>query len=203
MTCCAPVSCERVKSPLVVLVLLLALLGALFTFTQNNASDAETVSEATTLDTDYDYYIEDILTTRFDADGQAISQLRAERVTHYPEGDRAELQAPRFINFAASDQWQVSAETGTLAPDVQRAEDRLDLRGEVELDKPLASGGVLAIRTTALSVYTDTEEAVTTEPVSVITGGTRLEGLGMRAMLAENYVTMTNGRGTHDPTSLP
>ncbi|MEY4640757.1 MAG: Lipopolysaccharide export system protein LptC [Pseudomonadota bacterium] len=192
------------KNPVFLLVFLLVGIGTLYVLMQKAISEGEPGSEVVAPRADYDYYIEDLLTTRFGSDGQVLSQLRATRVTHYPDGDRAELQAPRLTTFGeAQDEWQVSAETGTLAPDAERAEDRLDLRGAVELDKPMARSGTLAVRTTALSIYTDTQEAFTTEPVSISQGNTRYQGAGMRALLAEDYVSMNDGRGIHDPKSLP
>lgn len=156
------------------------------------------------LDADYDYYIQGMQSTRFDSKGQAVSRLQAERVTHYPEGDRAELQAPGFTAFGAvSNTWQVSAATGTLSPNAERGEERLDLAGGVVLTKPLARGDNLEVRTAALTVYTGTEEALTTEPVTLGTRNTYTEGTGMHALLAQEKIELNNVRGTHDPTPLP
>lgn len=152
---------------------------------------------------DYDYYIQNMQTTRFGADGQAVSQLRAERVTHYPDGDRAELQAPGFTALGTvSDAWQVSAATGTLVPDAESAGERLELQGRVVLNKALARGDFLEVRTTALTVYPDAEEAVTAAPVSLQTRDTRLESTGMRVLLATDYIKLNEGRGTHDPAPI-
>lgn len=186
------------------LILLAGVAAALWLAEGKQPETATAESGASPLDADYDYYIQDMLTTRFNSAGQMLSQLQAERVTHYPDGDRAELQAPSYTAFgAAADAWQVSAEAGTLAPDAARAEDRLELQGQVVLNKPLASGDFVEVRTSALTVFTDAEEALTTAPVAVRTRDTRLDGAGMQALLAQDYIKLNDGRGTHDPTPLP
>ena len=148
------------------------------------------------LEADYDYYIQDMQSTHFDSMGQAVSRL--------PEGDRAELQAPGFAAFGAvSKAWQVSAATGTLSPDAERGEERLELSGEVVLTKPLARGDNLEVRTAALTVYTGSEEALTTAAVTLSTRNTQTVGTGMRTLLAQEKIELNNVRGTHDPTPLP
>lgn len=178
--------------------------ATLFVTATEPEQSANDESGASPLDADYDYYVEDMRTTRFGADGQALSQLQAARVTHYPDGDRAELAAPMFRTFgAAGDTWQVGADAGTLAPYAARAEDRLDLVGNVQLQKPQESGDFVEVRTSALTVFIATEEVVSTAPVTVQTRGLRHEGVGMRALLAENYIKLNDGKGTYDPSPNP
>jgi lipopolysaccharide export system protein LptC len=155
-------------------------------------------------DEDYDYYVQNMRTTRFNSSGQPASQLEAERVTHFPDGDRAELQMPAFKSFGVErDAWQVSAETGTLAPDAERGEDRLELAGAVQLYKPLAAGDFADVRTTALTVFTDSEEAASDVPVALEMRDTHLEGVGLRARLTENYFQLNDSKGSHDPATRP
>ncbi|MGV3592606.1 MAG: LPS export ABC transporter periplasmic protein LptC [Gammaproteobacteria bacterium] len=154
------------------------------------------------LDEAYDYYVQDMHATRFAADGRAISQLRAGRVTHFPDGDRAELQAPAFTSFDG-EAWQVSAATGTLVPDAQRNEDRLELEGKVELRKPLTQGDFIELSTSALTVYVASEEASSEVPVELRMRGSRLNGSGMQARLAENYINLNDSHGTHEPATRP
>jgi len=186
-------------------LILVAGTGAVY-FTARGERDGGTAasSNASPLDEAYDYYVQDMRATQFDGQGQAISELQAERVTHYPDGDRAELQAPAFHSFGVnSDAWQVSAETGTLVPDTERGEDRLELAGAVQLYKPLAGGNFADLRTTELTVFTDSEEAASAAPISLQMRDTRMDGVGMQARLAENYIKLNNGTGTHDPATRP
>jgi LPS export ABC transporter protein LptC len=194
------------KNTLLLLIfILLAGAGTVFFMTERQrGTEPDLADGASPRAADYDYYINDMRATRFDSNGRPVSQLRAERVTHYPDGDRAELQAPRFTAFGdTNDAWQVSANAGTLAPDAERDEDRLELQGEVELHKPMADGDFADVRTSALTVFTTSEEAVATVPVSVQMRGSRHEGGGMRALLAEGHLQLNDGKGTYDPTTRP
>jgi lipopolysaccharide export system protein LptC len=194
------------KNLIVALILILAVgAGALY-FTASGARDDATAAApgASPLDEDYDYYAQNMRATRFGSDGQPVSQLQAERVTHYPEGDRAELQAPAFRAFGVEDNaWQVSAQTGTLTPDVERAEDRLELQGDVQLYKPLAREDFVDVRTSMLTVFTASEEVVNTAPVTLQMRNSRHEGVGLHALLTQNILQLNDGNGTHDPKSAP
>ncbi len=184
-------------------VLLLGAAAVLWFPQRSGPGTAETSTSP--LAADYDYYIQNLQTTRFGSDGRAVSELRAERVTHYPDGDRAVLEAPRFTAYGEPGSvWQVGAETGTLTPDAKSGEERLELNGEVVLEKALTAGDFLEVRTTALTVFTGTEEAETAQPVTVRTRNTRLTGTGLRALLAQQRLELLNDvRGSHDPTPLP
>lgn len=189
------------KNLVLALILIVAAgAGAVF-FASSGMQDAATSTAATSpLNQNYDYYVQNMRATRFGSDGQPVSQLQAERVTHYPEGDRAELQAPAFKSFGVdNDAWQVSATAGTLSPDAERAEDRLELLGEVQLFKPVAREGFLDVRTSALTVFTDTEEVSNAAPVTLQTNGSRAEGVGMRALLDQDIIKLNDGNASHDP----
>jgi LPS export ABC transporter protein LptC len=125
-----------------------------------------------------------------------------QRVTHFPEDDRAELAQPDFVSFD-NDAWQVGARTGTLVRDTQRDEDRLDLAGDVKLRKPLSNGDVVEVDTSELTVFIDTEEAYSEAPVELRTRSSRLNGIGMQARLAQNIVKVNDGNGTHVPATKP
>jgi lipopolysaccharide export system protein LptC len=178
--------------------------GAVYFSSSAMQDTAATTAGTSPLDEDYDYYVQNMRATRFGSNGQPVSQLQAGRVMHYPEGDRAELQAPAFKSFGAeSDAWQVSAETGTLAPDAERGEDRLQLAGAVQLYKPLSGGDFADLRTTALTVFTDSEEASSDAPVALEMRNTRMQGVGVSARLAENYFQVNKSKGSHDPATRP
>lgn len=185
------------------LILLLAGTGAIY-FAGDTAEQDAANAGASPLDEDYDYYIQNVRTTRFGSDGAAVSQLEAERVTHFPDGDRAELQKPQLETFGVEgDAWRVAANAGTLAPDPQRDEDRLDLAGDVQLRKPLQDGDFIEMSTSALTVFPGTEQAETSAPVALRMAGSQLDGIGLEARLAENYVHLNNSKGTHAPSPSP
>lgn len=179
------------------IVLLLGMLD----FASNDADTLAPIAEDSPLVQDYDYYITDMSTTRFSATGQPEWRLQASRVTHFPEGDIAHLENPRFAYFSAgAAPWQVTADSGTLRPDAERGEDRLDLEGNVLLRQAAANAGFTEITAQLLTLFTDSREAISAVPVLLQTPGTQLEGTGMRALLARDYYELHNSvRGFHVP----
>ncbi len=193
------------KNLVVALLLILAAgTGAILVTARGDRGGSEAESSGSPLDENYDYYVQDMRATRFDSNGAAVSQLEAARVTHYPDGDYAELQAPAFHSFGTQNYaWQVNARAGTLSPDAERNEERLDLEGDVRLYQPRGEDNFMDLRTSMLTVFTESEEAVSSAPYTFHTRDSQFEGVGMRALLAENSVQLNDGNSTHDPRTLP
>lgn len=158
-----------------------------------NAGDAQVAAQ------DYDYYLTDMQSTRFGAEGQAVYHLVAAQVTHYPETDLAVLETPRLTYFEASRApWTVTAREGRLSPDSARDEERLDLEGEVLLRQQAEGSDPLEIQTPTLTVFPVSEEAVTTAAVTVLATNSRLESIGLRARLGSEKIELLNAvKGYH------
>lgn len=185
-------------------VLLAGSIGLLLLMLDLASKDAETLTALASdspMAQDFDYYITDMSTTRFSATGQPAWRLQASRVTHYPDGDIARLDNPRFSYYSESSApWQVTADNGTLSPDAERGEDRLELEGDVLLWQAVTDTKVTEITTEFLTVFTDSEEVATAAPVLLVTPGTRLQGIGMRALLVQDFYELLNSvRGSHAP----
>lgn len=147
---------------------------------------------------DYDYFISAMRTTGFSAAGQPTYHLKAGRVTHYPEGDIAILEAPDYTRIMADGApWQATAREGTLSPDPRRNEERLELQGDVLLQQG-TSAAPLKVRADHLTVFPTSEEAATDAEVILDTPGTRLESKGMKAFMAQDKIELSeNVRGIH------
>lgn len=182
-------------------VTVLLLLG-LLDRAQNDDSIAALV-ESSPLAENYDYYITGMNTTRFLASGQPEYRMQAARVTHYPDGDIALLEEPRFYWYREQAQpWQVEARAGTLAPDPQRGEDRLELTGEVLLNQSAADGRFMEVRTETLTVFPAFEEILTAAAVNLRTQDSSIDSIGMHAWLEQNRIKLLNDvRGTYDQTA--
>lgn len=148
---------------------------------------------------DFDYYLSGMQSTRFGAEGQTVYHLEATRVTHYPDSDLTLLEAPQLTYFETrTTPWTVTAREGRLSPDAARNEDRLDLEGEVLLQQQADSGDQVEVRTRILTVFPASEEAVTDAAVTVLAPTTRLESIGLRAMLATEKIELLNAvKGYH------
>jgi len=149
-------------------------------------------------DQDYDYFISAMRTTGFSAAGQPTYHLTAGRVTHFPEGDIAIMEAPDYTRIMADGTpWQATARQGTLSPDPRRNEERLELQGDVLLQQGTTAMPLQA-RADQLTVFPASEEAATEAEVILDTPGTRLESTGMKAFMAQDKIELSdNVRGIH------
>lgn len=184
-------------------ICLMALLWVLNRSTEISA-DRDPGDEAA-LAAEYDYYITGMRTTNFDGLSAAVtSQLEAQRVTHYPEGDRSILEAPRLLSFQSQgNTWQVTAEHGTLHPDPERGDERLDLRFQVDLQQP-GSSTAPRLLTEALTVFPGREEAYSDQAVTLILRGMQMDGIGMQAWLADHRIRILEDvTSTYEQTPAP
>ena len=149
---------------------------------------------------DYDYFISTMRTTGFSATGQALYHLTAARVTHFPEGDVALLEAPAYARIAHDGSpWQVSALQGRLEPDAGRSEERLELQDDVLFRQQPAGTAPLQIRANSLTVFPSSEEAATDAEVILDASGTRLESRGIKLYMAQDRIELPgNVRGSHE-----
>jgi len=147
---------------------------------------------------DYDYFVSAMRSTGFSASGEPTYHLTAGRVTHYPEGDIAILEAPDYTRIMADGApWQATARQGTLSPDPVRNEERLELQGDVLLHQGTPTSPLVA-RADHLTVYPASEEAATDAEVILDAPGTRLESSGMKAFMAQDKIELSeNVRGIH------
>lgn len=147
-------------------------------------NDADARADAN-LKAEYDYYLTGMRTTNFVGTSATVSsQLEAQRVTHYPDGDRTVLEAPRLLSFQPEgNTWQVTAERGTLTADPAQGDERLDLQGQVDLQQP-DNATAPRLLTEALTVFPAREEAYSEQPVTLHLRNMRMDGIGLQAWLA-------------------
>lgn len=147
----------------------------------------------------YDYYLTGMLTHRFAADGTLQYRLEAERYTHFPEDDHADLLAPHLFWLAEdAESWQASAERGRL--DVKADEDTLQLIGSVDLHNQPEARQFLQIRSDTLLVVPARRLASTTAPATVVTATASLQSIGLQLDLASHRLTLLSDvRGRYAP----
>jgi len=152
------------------------------------------------LQSDFDYYLDDVITTRFSDTGARLYRLEADRIMHFPDGDRAELTAPDFTRYPAGQMpVRVSSLSGELMPGSTATADLLNLRDAVVLERTLDSGALMTASTSSLQLDTATETASTAAPVTLESGNSKLSGTGMRITLADNRIELlADVRGTHE-----
>ena len=147
----------------------------------------------------YDYYINGMHTIRYTASGQRSYQLAADRVTHFPDDDHAELTNPDLLWYQQQGTpWTLAASAGNLHRNA--GEDELTLTGNVQLNTTLETEGALRVESSQMRVLPASQLASSEAEVTLTTTSTHLQSTGMQINLPENHVTLLNNvRGTHAP----
>lgn len=144
-----------------------------------------------------DYRLTDVRLRVYDADGALHYRLDAARVIHYPDPDRAELSAPRLRWYPRPEAvpWRVQSPQGEI---LDRGEE-VRLLGRVRIDRAaVGDHAAVAVRTRDLLVWPRRDLARTDAPVSLRSGGAQMEGIGMRADLAQDrLLLLSTVRGTY------
>lgn len=124
---------------------------------------------------DPDTIIENFKLERFDAGGALRSRMLASKLTHYPDDDTADIEAPS-MSFIQEGRSTTFRSEHAVADNRQKS---LLMIGKVRGERP-ASGDLpgQTLKTDELTVWTDDEIARTRHPVSFTHGNARLDGIG-------------------------
>lgn len=123
-----------------------------------------------------DAIVENARATAFDAAGQPRHHLLAERIRHYPAGDRSELDEPRFRSEQPGRAtWRVSARRGELTG---RA-DEIHLHDEVDVERRVPGvAEPIRLATQYLLVHPDAETFSTDHAVRLRQGSSVVDAAG-------------------------
>jgi len=124
-----------------------------------------------------DYIVSQFNTTTYNASGQPVSSLAAERMVHFPDDDSTELVAPRVVQSKPDEpRVTVRADRGLLA----REGDEVFLYDNVVLTREADKTSPEARMTTSfLHVVRDRSLVLTDRPVQFEEPGRWLSGRGM------------------------
>ncbi len=103
---------ERLSNlfPLMLMVVLAALTYWLDQAVQNPAATPNAL-----LRHDPDYIVDHLLATRMDTTGRIKNTLRSVKLTHFPDDDTTELEAPRFLSYAQASPLTITAKRGLVS----------------------------------------------------------------------------------------
>jgi lipopolysaccharide export system protein LptC len=136
-----------------------------------------------------DFWMRDAASERFDEQGERLFVLHAERMEHYPDDGRIELNEPDLTYFAPRAlHWEMRARHGLLSGD----RSRVDLEENVVVHRRPPAGTAQRMETDWLTVFPDDDFAITDAPVRVIEPPGHIFGIGMRIMMAEDRFTLEN-----------
>lgn len=177
-------------------MLLPALVVAGCTPTENDVAAALSAN----LTAPYDYYINTMQSTRFDASGMRLYALSASSAVHSPADNHADLQNPDLLWYHADKEpWALTATSGTL----QTAADNshtLQLLNNVVLQTTLPQAGHVLLETSGMTVLPEAKQAASDVDVTLTTADSTLRSTGMQLNLPDNHLSLLNQvRGTHAP----
>lgn len=128
--------------------------------------------------TDPDFIGEHIRTTNFDAKGLPLYELQAEHVVHYPHSDITDFTEPRLHYRLEDGDVRVRADTGESSAEGEI----IVLNGNVRVVRQQdGKPDPFILEGSTLTVWPDTQQARSDEPVVLRQGATIAHGNAMRA----------------------
>jgi len=199
-----PVSDPVRKSDLRYHMAAILLLSVAVYYLLDSATDDEVLDIRRLLDfqaQEYDYYMQDIDSVHYAADGKAQYRFQAQRLTHYPNPEYSLIETPRFQIFLEDDSaWQVDSENGRVEPDPATLEDRLVLEDNVIIKGQLRDGTRVNIFTDSLTLYPDSKTIHSSSEVRFETEGLISSSTGISADLEQGtFRQLANGHIRYDP----
>ena len=132
-----------------------------------------------------DYYGEGLKNRTYSEAGTLQNQFEAQRSTHYPTKRYTALTLPKVTTVADNgDEWVIQSLTGTHFEDEQTLVLKQQVLISPSASASLASGlsnnqETAIIRTSKLTLFTETKIAETDQPVEVISPNGRIDAIGM------------------------
>lgn len=160
--------------PLIAVAMLAAATTWLERITRNDTPE----SGAATARHDPDTIVSRTHMLSYDRNGTLIRILDAEELRHFPDDGSGELTHPRLEVIGANRTVYLEAAHGI----VQADGDRVDLDGEVRGRSESGANTVpVQLRTETLTIWPDSQRAVSHSPTTLIQGTNTVSGLSMQA----------------------
>lgn len=157
-------------------LLLMALLALGTWWLVKNTPQVAGPAPPVTARSDPDYTMTGFAIERFDAQGRLRVRVEGERLRHYPDTDRFEVDAARIRSVSQAGQvTRATARRALANADLSE----LQLVGGAEVLSDTRDGQVLQLRSEFLHAYLVTEQLRTHLPVQVQQGESRLVAAGM------------------------
>ncbi|MGK5031222.1 LPS export ABC transporter periplasmic protein LptC [Janthinobacterium sp. DSP2-3-3] len=137
-----------------------------------------------------DYFITNFSLVRMDLTGKPSYIVSGTKLTHYPLDDSSDIDQP-FVRKLTPGMppMNMNAELAHIDQD----NTRLQLHRNVVIDRVASpKAQKLTVKTEALTVFPDEERMETDVPVDILTGASRINGIGMKANNATGVVEVQN-----------
>lgn len=128
-----------------------------------------------------DYIVDKFSFVRMTLAGQPRYIVSGDRLTHQPSDDSLDVEQPVVLNLGET-QPQPPMTMRARKGHIDQGRSVVQLTGDVEIERP-QQGAVksLALKTEALTLYTDEDRMETAAPFVLALGTTTVEGVGMKA----------------------
>lgn len=148
-----------------------------------------------------DYYFDDFRLRAHERTGPPRYILEGERLVHYADDDSAEVTEPRVHYGGNGDApWHVEGRRGILSP----GGDVVELEDDVVMRRQPASRPPVVLRTTRMTVFTESGRAETAQPVTIVSPGRQVAAVGMTVRFGPDQIELHHDvRGRYDPAIAP
>ncbi len=142
-----------------------------------------------------DYFMDDAVFTRINADGEPVFRISADHMLHFPEDGSSTYEHPYLVSVdPAKPRLTVRADRGRSNADGSETL----LTGDVVMVRAATPAEpLMTIRTERVTVFSETEIARTDRPVRIERGESVLTGVGMefdnaaRSLKVDSRVSLT------------
>lgn len=149
----------------------------------NTIATEETINMS---ETRSDYYMAEFSTRKFDSNGQVEYIFHGETLAHYPDDDRSEVVAPRIELHRPEAIWQIQSSNGRFDTDPNL----FTLEGDVIVYRQREGSAPVTIKTTRLTVATDTNTVNTDQTVEILAPTWRLQATGLSSAIDEGKLAL-------------
>ncbi|NND90401.1 MAG: LPS export ABC transporter periplasmic protein LptC [Granulosicoccus sp.] len=133
-----------------------------------------------------DYYLAQFRSRKFGPGGQIEYTVEGETLAHYPHNDRSEITAPRVELLREDTHWQIQSDTGQFDPDP----DLFTLSGDVIVKRVALSGAPVTIRTSTLSIATESNEVSTDAAIELSAPTWQLQAIGLKSAIDDGKLSL-------------
>lgn len=178
-------------------------LGFIMLYLLDSATEDEILNINSLLDIgeqEYDYFMANVDSIHYQANGRADYRFQAQRVTHYPNPEYSDIDQPSFLIYREDNtNWQVNSVSGRVDLDPDRNQERLVLNENVIINGVTADGTQVNIYTDTLTIYPEEKRLHSDSDVLFESDGMMSSSTGFNADLNTNVIhQLANGQMQYD-----
>lgn len=133
-----------------------------------------------------DYYMADFRSRKYDDLGQVEYTVQGETLAHYPRSDRSEITEPRVELHREGVQWQIQSHNGVFNTNP----DLFTLQGDVIVKRSTVDSELVTIRTSTLTIATESNEVSTDAVIEISAPAWRLQATGLKSAIDQGKLTL-------------